>query len=270
MAELSNARIDELPLGNPQPGDFLAFRDMINGVTKKVDITPFLTSSTGNFEWSSSAAEAGEYDDRDVVTYGGNWYQSEINNNESIPGADANWTQITKSSSGLVYWEAGVFTEDKVFVLSEHRDAGFPELYFLTDATRPFVSADIAAEEEDGQWRSITELTRLNQVDGSDNEIVLDFKGSVRRKFSLGYGDSAVEGDKEWQHQNDFNALEYSAQFEVVDPGTHTFPSNHVIFSSAGLTSANTWQVTDNGIYKMSAWYDGTNWLLTIEGPQPS
>lgn len=147
---LENSRIDQLNLGTPAVGDFFIYRDMVNGLTKKTSVDPFITADANDLEWNSTVAAAGGYDEDEVVTYGGKFYQSTEDNNETVPGVDETWEQINKSSN-WAYWEEGVYTEEKVIVVSEHRAAGNPDFYFLT-VPSPYVSADIATEELDGVW----------------------------------------------------------------------------------------------------------------------
>jgi hypothetical protein len=262
MAELANLKIKDHPLGIPVPGDFIIFADMVNNVTKKALVNQFLPSpTTQNFEWVSEKDPA--YDEDEVVTYGGNWYQSAVDDNTSVPGVNSDWTLLTKSASGFVYWAAGLFTEDKVFVVSEHRDAGYPEIFFLLEPS-PFVSVDIVAEELLGQWRSITEITNTAEIPTGPTDIVLPFKAAAKRFF---LGNAAVSGDREWSYDDAGNILEYKIHLEISGAGVHTFPINTKIYSSAVIVDGNEAEFIDTGFYSIEAWYDRTYWHVTIKGP---
>lgn len=267
MADLINLRIDEHPLGNPNPGDFGIFRDMINGVTKKFDLTPFLTSNidVNNIEWNSSDAAAGNYDTDEIVTYGGNIYQSEVDNNASIPGVNSDWTLKTRSPSGLVYWQAGVFLEEKVFVVSEHRDTGYPEIYFLVSATRPFNSTSISTEELAGDWRSITELTQVDSLDTSVSTVTMNFKGSVSRDF---LGSVDIGADKTFAVSNASRAKRFNVDINFSTVQVLHLPSTWRVSTFAGTVALDSghydFTPSDAGRYNLSGWYNGTNWIVTI------
>lgn len=153
MVPLKNARIKELPASaGPKAGYLLAMFNLDNDTTEKVPVDFFMSSGTsGDFEWLSETA----YSEDQVVTYGGKWWQAQQAVPENIlPGTDAlYWVEISKSPSGLVMWQAGVYTEDEVFVVYEL--AGLKTLYYLADPARPYVSSDFETELTAGDWEAI-------------------------------------------------------------------------------------------------------------------
>lgn len=152
MADL-DLRIDQLPLGTPGPNDPIPFRDLVSGVTKKFLAGLVLPSpTTTDIEWDPDAAAAGDYDDNEIVTYGGNIYQSEINNNPSVPGTNADWTLLTRGSGGISFWEAGVFLEDELIKAYDLPGVG-PRFFRLDPAEpRPFNSTDFETELAADTW----------------------------------------------------------------------------------------------------------------------
>lgn len=152
---LENKRIDQLPQSaGVTPGSFLAMWNGELARTERIETSVFVNeSSTQNFEWLSDTA----YLEDDVVTRGGVWYQALADNTNIIPGTDpGTWLAIPKSSSGLVPWAAGVYTDEKVFVMYDaNQDDSDPNwsLYALKNPpVRPYVSVDFPAELLAGDW----------------------------------------------------------------------------------------------------------------------
>jgi hypothetical protein len=154
---LLNQRIDQLDLGEPKVGDYGIFRDMNAAKTKRYLIP--IGKTTQNFEWISDNNPG--YALNDVVTYGGNWYQSLIADNLNIvPGTDpTKWQLVSKSVSGD-WWKAGTYSEDKPWVLSDYD--GKPKILVLASAVRPYVSSDIEAETAAGDWVAASEIFPAN------------------------------------------------------------------------------------------------------------
>jgi len=153
---LENARIDQLPEGTPALGDFLVFRDMVNGVTKRTLVDQFIPSdTTADYEWLPDNDPG--YQTDEVVTYAGKWWQSLIDDNLNIvPGTDpTSWVEISKSTN-LGFWTAGLYTEDEVAVLKTI--AGITYMFVL-DAAKPYVSADFDAELAAGDWVGVEPYT---------------------------------------------------------------------------------------------------------------
>lgn len=145
-----NARIPELPLNAVLKGTYYGVvYNIEDDTTKKFPMSELLASqNTGNFEYLVNTA----YNDLDVVTFNGEWWQATGSVAANIaPGTDpAKWVQISQSGSGFVFWSAGVYPQDDVFVLYDL--AGVKGMYQLIDATRPYVSSNFETELAAGDW----------------------------------------------------------------------------------------------------------------------
>lgn len=246
MSELINQRIDQLSLGEPQPGDYGIFRDMLNSQTKRYLIP---AESADNFEWDSVAAAAGDYDIDDVVTYGGNWYQSTTNNNAVAPGTDATWTLLTRAVNWN-RWAAGVFAEADVFVV--RLIDGEDHIVQLVDATRPYVSADFDAEYAAGDWVSVTQnkiIANASLVGGAN--LTMDLNFMKERNFDLL---ASINEIRTWVMLNDDNLIELIVLFTMTSLSAQTFPATWQVCTDAGVwdPSANTWTPTDTGRYELT------------------
>lgn len=254
-AELANARIDQLPANGSFTGDDLVpIKNLLTGLTEKVriqDLTAF-GNTTQNFEWVSGHA----YLEDEVVTRGGNWYQALEDNEDVTPGSDDTvWELITKSSSGLVFWAAGVFPQDDVFVLSNHK--GYIDLYELIDPSRPFVSSNIITEELNEQWQSVIAPRVRKSATLSSGLAVFDF---VNDREKLFYG--TINEVKTWSLLNDARAIAFSTIINFTTADTQTFPANWKM--SDTRKSGNDWTPLFTGVYKIDAMFDGTNWIVEI------
>jgi hypothetical protein len=150
---LTNARIIELDeISVVNAGSFFVIYDIVAGITYKIKVDNFITTSDQNFNWVSNY----EYDEDEVVTDAGRWWQSLQNGNEGhIPTEGAWWTEISKSSgSSLKMWAAGVYTETEVFVVGVV--SGVYQIYRLADATRPYVSSNFTTELAAAKWVPLT------------------------------------------------------------------------------------------------------------------
>lgn len=145
-----NARVNELPLGTPKIGDWFLFYDETNDITKRCSVDPFIASDSNDIEW----VEGEDYDTAEIVTYGGNIYQSEVDNNTAVPGTPgSNWTLKTAGVSGLVFWAASsVYLQEEVFVLGLIADD--VTLFRLDpDIPRPYTSGTtFATDVAAGDW----------------------------------------------------------------------------------------------------------------------
>src|SRR5688572_18930274 len=198
--ELTNKRIDQLDEGIPQPDDYTVFRSISQSKTLKAKVIA-ASIITNNFEWISANAVANLYDIGSVVTRGGKWWQSTVNNNQIVPGIDSTWTEISRSQSGFVKWAAGVFVEDEVFVWNIVGATAY--LFRLKDAARPYVSSNFTTELAADDWEVIGKL-ELVTVDTTGAIILnmlnlptLAFKGSV-----------PIDGNTTVTISGDANALE--------------------------------------------------------------
>jgi hypothetical protein len=151
---LPSVEIDKLPQGNPKVGDFFVFKDMVDGITKKVPAAALLTSSDDqNFAWVSNAHSGVGYAINESVTYGGYWFISLINANLTTPGVDpTKWQQVSKVFGTVRVWQAGLYANAEEYVVG-YNPQGFLFMWRLaTGIARPFISADFNTEVNNGTW----------------------------------------------------------------------------------------------------------------------
>jgi len=254
-APLVNSDFPHLPPNGTFTGeDITAIWNFITGRTEYVkvkDLTAF-GNTTQNFEWVSPHPYLAD----EVVTRGGNWYQALVDNNGVTPGTDdAVWALITKSSSGLVLWQAGVFPQDVVFVLSTHK--GYLDLYYLVDVDRPFVSTDIEAEELNEQWESVISPRVRKAATMSAGDCQLDFVNDREKIF---YG--TIGEAKEWELINEARAIDFKFTVEFTTVDTQTFPANWIMSDTRkdGLD----WTPASIGKYLITGVFNGTEWIVKI------
>lgn len=148
-----NKRIDELPLGSPRIGDFMPFRDMTEGITKKVLADQFLTSADDqDFQWVPNANAGVGYADGEFVTYGGKWWESQNDDNLSTPGVDASWSEGSKVYGTLRVWKAGLYTNAEEYVVGYNAQSHLFIWRLATAVARPFNSTNFLNEIAAGQW----------------------------------------------------------------------------------------------------------------------
>jgi hypothetical protein len=227
-------------------------------------VEEILTSeTTGNFEWVTDNGDG--YEEDEVVTWQGNWYQSlEDDNLNNIPGIDpTKWLLVTKSASGFVFWQAGIFPQDEVFVLRSI--GGMIHLVHLVNATRPFISTDFDAEYAAGDWEIMSSDASPNTEVDTTIDIVLDFKNKNYGKF---FGSNIISTAKNLSLLYDANGDEFKFIF-IVDnvAAVLELPANFQLDNALWDSVAKTWSPVDLGKYKMRGDRDGTNWTVEIFGP---
>lgn len=262
MAEEANLRIDQLELGIPKLGDYGIFRDMAAGKTKRFLSAEFLSSDTNNFEWLSDT----EYDEDDIVTYGGHIWQSEVDENENfIPGSDdSKWVLLTKGQL-WIRWAAGTFIETDVFVI--RLIDGEDHIVQLTNVTRPYVSADFDTEYTAGDWVSVSQNVIEKVATDGAGTIQLDMNYLKERNFNLV---GVVTEAKTWSILKGTKLKKLTVTFEI-DGGldAHIFPATFKLWTLAGLYNAGTftWTPTDSGKYELEIMYNGTIHSAKLFGP---
>lgn len=183
---MAHKRIDQLPQSSgPKPYFYVAIRNMDNNITERLELSHFMTSTTTqNFEWDNEE----EYLAGDVVTYGGFWWQAELDNDGVTPGTDEDiWTQLSRSASGFVQWQEGVFVEDEVYVLHELDE--FVQIFRLASETRPYVSSSFLSEYAQGDWELMSERGYIGiskTTHGFAVNDVLTYKSGNWNKFTAG------------------------------------------------------------------------------------
>lgn len=246
-------------------GGNVPVQDPLTGITYKFDLSTLVSVITTDFRWVSTHS----YDTGEIVSYSGSLWESDDDDNEgNIPATgSAHWTEVP-ASKGLTWWKAGVYTEDKVAVLSDHR--GQPRWYILLDVARPFNSANIATEEAAGKWKSITEYTEdpLNVV--GSVEMHPDFKyfkdarivvtGSLAADFAFVFDTGGRPDRIIIFMQLGFDGIKME------------LPDNCVMSDSGwGLDAVNTWTSppgASGGVFVLKAERSGANaYFVTMSGP---
>ena len=211
-----------------------------------------------NFEWVSTT----NYATDDVVTYSGKWWQSLVNSNiGNIPGADlTKWNEVDKSPSGLVFWQAGVYTEDEVFVLREINSTVF--LFRLDPLqTRPFNSTDFDAELSTNTWQEVARLDTVI-VDTSGGTLHID----MLKLQQLSFVESAqISGNKIIAFDNTDRAkIIHFFRFSLDAPRVLSFPMNTRMSDARWDNTTQQWTALDAGSYEMTATYDGSHWYVKM------
>lgn len=259
---LPNADINHLPPNGTFTGnDEVAIWNKVTGQTEKLSLLNLIGTDTAdqNFEWVSTYP----YLLNDVTTRGGNWYQALAGNTGVTPGTNpAIWSLITKSAvSGLTDWVAGVYTQAKVYVVSNHK--GYIDIYRLFTGARPYNSTNIVTEEAAGIWTGIiSPIVRSDLVyliTGSN--VSLDMK---RERQVIFYG--LLTGNFTWSIPNNVNPykISFKAIVQLTAGDVHTFPSNWKM--SDVRKTGNNWVPLSTGIYLVNGIYEPTLdvWIVEI------
>lgn len=252
-----NKRIPDLdPNGALQPNYLLAVYNSDNDTTERVPVSQFIPVSSNNFEWLSSPET---YVTGDVVTYQGLWYQAVADSEGVVPGTDEDfWVEVSKSASGFVFWVAGAFPQDEVFVLSAHN--GQVQQFTLVSGTRPYVSTDIAAEEDAGDWVSITEVLQTVEVATDVSDIEINFRRHREKNY---YGSDPIDSPKTLSLLQTINAQKFSFTVQVDDvAATIQFPVGFISEEANWNSSTRTWTPQFEGRYNFIASKRNTSWLL--------
>lgn len=104
-------------------------------------------------------------------------------------------------------------------------------------------------------------------VSTAGGTITLDMNSQAQRMFK---GSASIAAVKTWALSNDLIAIFIpSVKFTMTTTDDQTFPSNFkmVSFDANWNDSTKKWTPPDVGTYEMSATFDGTNWLMKIQGP---
>jgi len=254
-------RIPELdPIGFVNGTFMFAMYDPATDTTYRVDLSQVLPAQTESvFEWD----DATSYDTNEIVISDNKLWKSLIDDNlNNLPVEGANWTEVSKSlASAIQPWAAGVYTEEDVVVLSDHN--GPWQFYVLVSVTRPYASADIAAEETAGDWEQVSDVS-VSNVALAGAIITLPFKGASQRQFRTVAAHAAnftlaVSGATK-ARRFDY-AFELGAIYYVELPVG--FKMSDALYDSG----TRRWTPDVAGKYVMTGFQDGADWLVWIRGP---
>lgn len=264
MAETVNERIDQRPIGIPTATDWGLYRDMVNSQTKRFSMSLVLDSPANNIEWITDNDPGYALDD--IVTYGGNIYQSLIGNNLNIvPGSDPDSWELLTRGVNWARWAAGTFLESDVIVI--RTIDGEDHLVQLVAVARPYNSTDFDAEYASGDWKSLTQNKILKAASVGANTASLDLNYLKERAFNF----AAPIGEiKTWSILKGNNLIKMVVVFEITGGlWAQTFPATFKLFTYAGLWNDGTkvWTPTDQGIYELEVVLSGGIHYAKLFGP---
>lgn len=256
-----NFRIDQLVEGVPKLGDWGVFRSTDDLKTKRYSITG--SDITQNFEWITDNNPG--YAINDIVTYGGNIYQSLIDDNLNIvPGSDPTKWQLLTRGLNWSRWAAGTFLEDDVFVI--RLIDGEDHICQLMDAARPYVSSNFTTEFDAGDWKSLTQNEIVKDATVAAGTVELDVNNLKKRTFKFA---DVIGEAKTWSILKGSNAIKLNVTFELSTLDLQTFPATFNVWTLAGFWdgATNIWTPTDLGKYEMEITYNGVYHSVKIFGP---
>jgi hypothetical protein len=150
MATEFDKRIPELTeIENPTGELYVPVYDEITDTTYKVKRSKLTASIALSYAWNSDTV----YPEDAIVVLDDTIWISQVADNESMPGTNGDWVaEVLQYGSSIKYWAEGVYTDADVYVAYD--DGVDLKLYRLIDATRPYLSLDIAAEILAGDWKA--------------------------------------------------------------------------------------------------------------------
>lgn len=259
----ANKRTDQLPAtAGPQPGFLMPMWNLLLQRTERVDVANFIPVITGNFEWVTDNGTG--YNDLDVVTRGGSWWQSQQNLNlNKVPGSNpAFWVQISKSSS-LAFWEAGVYAEDDVFVFYTIGTVTY--VFQLINVTRPFASSNFITELQASSWKQVGILAHSVAV-GTSGVFTIDFLNLTEVSAD---GSATIVEAKTWVVNNGSKVEKFDIFFDC-QVFVQTLPStwklsnvDNAVYDSA----THHWTPLADGSYVARGRKTGSSFRVEIFGP---
>jgi len=112
---------------------------------------------------------------------------------------------------------------------------------------------------------SLCLILDIATVSTASGTIDFDFALKQARKF---LGSASFATAKSITFSNATNAVEFDFFFQITNVAAIlTFPSSVIMNDVRWNTSGQTWEASEIGIYKASALFDGTNWIMDISNP---
>lgn len=255
MAE--NKKILELPeLGLLHGLIGLPVQDPDTGITYHVKLATLLPENViASIAWEPGLA----YPEDAIVSYLDALYLSQVDDNESVPGVDANWLQVNGSlSAGIPMYAAGVFTAAEVSVYklinSDLR------LVRLASATRPYNSTDFDAELTAGDWEVVSGATMIKDISTTTEDLFLDFKLNADMIFRAS---PSFTVSKIVTYLNAAKGRTFELTVIIDDlAATILFPVGTISEDANWNNVTRIWTPPQTGKFKFTGVNDGVNWYL--------
>lgn len=163
-------------------------------------------------------------------------------------------------------WSPGIYGSGLVIVMHDLEGDGTDRaLYVLTEASRPFDSADFQAELIDGSWKRLG--PSLLTISTAATDIYIDLKGGTKKRVK---GSATIDDNKTIEIHNGENGQEIVFFFSTDDQGRQlTFESTvkmdkrNADWSSVGYQ----WTSPEAGDYKATLSNNGLFWMMEISNP---
>jgi hypothetical protein len=188
--------------------------------------------------------------------------------NDPLVDENTQWKEVSPSSGSAVKeWAVGFFGVGLVIVYYDvNGDGTGMDLFKLTAATRPFHSTDFFAELAAGTWEKIGGPVG-NVLDTSAAPLVLDLK---HNKEAIFVASAAIGVAKTWTLENKTLGQKITILFSISaaadqDFSTDAFKMEKI--SGDWNSGTKKWTPPDVGDYEAIATWNGTNWLMKINGP---
>jgi len=171
---MANKRIPELiNILSPSGNDKISLYDSQGDFTGHVNVSDLISgqNETTNINWSNILI----YNTGDIVKSEGKFWESILvgDNLGNVPQENANWTEVSKSESGLVLYVPGVFLNDEVYCINQIPNRNGFWLVRLVNATRPFNSVDFTTEYNNGDWAVVGDKNKYGVDTGAADAYIL-------------------------------------------------------------------------------------------------
>lgn len=187
---------------------------------------------------------------------------------DSLVTENTYWQEVSPSSgSSIKEWAPGIFGNGLVIVYYDiNGDGTGMDLFKLTEATRPFNSTNFLTELAAGSWQKLGGPVS-SQFSAAAAPLVLDLK---HNKEAIFVASAAIGVAKTWTLANKTLGQKIIMLFNISavadqDFSTDDFKMEKISGDWNSATSK--WTPPDTGDYEAVARWNGTNWLMKINGP---